>query len=128
MAIDQNCTFQKNWSFEILKKNCTEISVDTRHRFNVDTTSYDVVWHCINVETTSCVNQKVRFVELSHSTFPIYSNLPDMRRKLPGNLYTTWSPGEFWIFEATLLKVLSCESCEISQTAFLKSTSGRLFL
>ena len=29
--------------------------VDTRRRFNVDTTSYDVVRRCIDVETTSCV-------------------------------------------------------------------------
>ena len=29
--------------------------VDTRRRFNVDTTSYDVVQHRIDIETTSCV-------------------------------------------------------------------------
>ena len=32
--------------------------IDTRRRFNVDALSDDVVWRCINVETTSCVYRK----------------------------------------------------------------------
>ena len=32
--------------------------VDTQRRFNVDTTPYDVVQRCIDVETTSCVYWK----------------------------------------------------------------------
>ena len=54
----------------------------------------------------------------------LYSNPLDIHRKLPGNVYTAWSPGEVWILEETLLQVLSCESCEIFQTAFLQSTRG----
>ena len=40
--------------------------IDTRHRFNVDTTSYDIVRRCINVETTSRVYGETCLKALTH--------------------------------------------------------------
>ena len=37
----------------------------TRHRFNVDTMSYDIVWRRIDVETTSCVYWILAFVPMN---------------------------------------------------------------
>ena len=44
-------------------RNCTA-PVDARRRFNVDTTSYDVVRCHIDVETTSCVYRGVKSVQI----------------------------------------------------------------
>ena len=47
-------------------KKITYFPVDTRRRFNVDTTSYDVVRHRIDVETTSCVYSSQKYSEFAN--------------------------------------------------------------
>lgn len=50
------------FSVLMMKVNVPVNPVDTRLRFNVDARSYDVVRHCINFETPSCVNREFQVI------------------------------------------------------------------
>ena len=56
-------------------KKITYFPVDTRRRFNVDTTPYDVVRRRIDVETTSCVYSSQKYSEFANWNLQIFERV-----------------------------------------------------
>ena len=66
----------------LIKRQSGRYPVDTRRRFNVDATSYDVVRRRIDVETTSCV-YRGNIRNYSSEVINIHRRKVELNIKLP---------------------------------------------